>query len=600
MASVPQQLIAPTVSQEALQTLHQSVAGFDREQLIWSSGFLAGLAGSATLPETLPVANPAAIPVAAPVAAIHWHIFYATETGNSRHVAEQLAARYEQAGTRASVTDLRDAKPRSLAKIEYAAFVIATHGVGEPPEGSEPFFEHWLSDSAPQLTQLKYSVLALGDSSYVDFCETGRQLDQRLTELGARAIMPRVECDLDFDDAAAAWTGDLLAQTRQTDSESMQTRVPQLKAVVATGAVSKARPFASEIIARQRITGTGSARDVRHVELDLSGSGLVYQPGDSLGVVAQNSAATVESILHAKRFSGDERILLGAQELSLSEALQQRKEITVLSRPTLELGAPEHPRLRAILDDRAQLADYFSTRQLIDFVHDYEIEQTPQAFADSLRGLTPRLYSIASSPDANPDEAHLTVAVVNYERFGRGHVGTASGFLAGEHTHAPVYVEANDNFRLPADPATPVIMIGAGTGVAPYRAFVEHRREHGASGDNWLVYGDRSLADDFLYQIEWLRHRRDGFLKHLDVAFSRDQASKLYVQHRLVENGRKVYEWLERGANIYVCGDATHMAVDVHTALHEIVRTHAAMSDDSAHEYLQQLKQTRRYQRDVY
>lgn len=577
MAANPQQAITPTVSAEDLTALNHAVQNFDRTQLIWTSGYLAGLAGS-----TAPVA--VAAPQAAAGAAT-WHVYYATETGNSRQVAEAVLASAQAAGLAAELHDLGNTRPKQLKSVEHAVFVLATHGIGEAPEGSEAFFEFWLSDKAPQLPDLNYSVLALGDSSYADFCEMGRVFDQRLQELGAKAFLNRVECDIDFEEAAASWSDQVLEQAREATPLDVVPRTPRLSAVPSLDSYSKQRPFTAEILARQSITGRGSSKNVQHIELDLEGSGLRYEPGDSLAVLPRNPARIVEQLADATGVD--------------AEALQER-ELTALSRPVLDAVADSHPELRAILDDRGKFADFLATRQLIDVVHDYPVDWQQPRYLEALRKLAARSYSIASSPDANPDEAHLTVAVVDYEKFGRPHWGAASNYLAGDIDQAPVYVERNDNFRLPADGDTPIIMVGAGTGVAPYRAFVEHRREHGQSGRNWLVFGDRNLKSDFLYQLEWLRYRKEGTLSKLDVAFSRDQEKKYYVQERLIESGREVFAWLQDGAHFYVCGDATHMANDVHAALLTVVARHGGLGEEQAAEYVAQLKKERRYQRDVY
>ena len=605
MASNPQDAIAPTVSAEDLTALQRAVAHFDREQLIWSSGYLAGMAGS-TAPIGflddihLAAAANAAISTQSSAQPDTWHVFYATETGTSREIAEQLAADAASVGLKTDVQDLRDVRPKVLKKIDNAVFVLATHGIGEPPEGSEPFFEFWMSDKAPRLEHLNFSVLALGDSSYADFCEIGRTFDARLRELGASSVVERADCDLDFESPSAAWAKQVVEHARESAIGIEIPRSTHLSAVPTSPAFTKQRPFSSEILIRQAITGRGSSKDVRHIELDLEGSGLVYEPGDSLGVVPVNPPQLVESLLHATSLAGDERIELNGEATTLRDAFLHDKEITALSRPILDVVARSHPQLETILADRDQFSDYLETRQLIDLVQEFRVDWQPQQLVDSLRRLMPRLYSIASSPDTNPDEAHLTVAVVDYEKFGRQHWGSASNFLIGDATQAPVYVEPNDHFRLPTDGDTPIIMVGAGTGVAPYRAFVEHRREHGHAGNNWLVFGDRNISSDFLYQLEWLRYRKEGSLSNLDVAFSRDQDEKIYVQHRLIENGPQIHDWLEQGAHIYVCGDAKHMAIDVHDALHSIVIQHGGLSDEAAHEYINELKRTRRYQRDVY
>ncbi len=592
MATPARQAVLPPLDADSVESLRAAVESFDRDALLWSSGYLAGIAAGAAQ------AGPADAG-AAPVATA-WSVFYATETGNSRRVAEALAARARESGLAVQVHDLRDYRPRSLTKVENALFVVATHGIGEAPDGSEIFFEYWLSDRAPRLEQLKFSVLALGDTSYADFCEMGRRLDARLSELGASRIADRVDCDLDFDETASAWTSRVLEQAAKI-SDAVAPRAPSpLRAVPDVRAASRERPHEAEVLQNQRITGDGSSKDVRHIELSLEDSGIEYLPGDSLGVTPQNPPELVNALLELARLDGRQIVEVGDASITLDEALTQKKEVTVLARPFLDAVAREHRSLQGILDDREGLSRYLKSRQVIDVLGDYRKAWRAQEFVDALRKLTPRLYSIASSPDANPGEAHLTVAVVRYDKFGRSHWGAASNYLSSGAPFVPVYLERNEHFRLPADGDTPIIMIGAGTGIAPYRAFVEQRRELGQSGDNWLVFGDRNRSTDFLYQLEWLRYRKDGTLKYLDVAFSRDQQQKVYVQHRILERAERVYAWLERGAHVYVCGDADHMAKDVNDALLGVLRQAGGMSAERAAEYLGRLKSAGRYQRDVY
>ena len=363
--------------------------------------------------------------------------------------------------------------------------------------------------------------------------------------------------------------------------------------------VTRDAPFAAPVLLDQPITGCGSSKSVHHVELDIAGSGIRYEPGDSLGVLPLNPPALVEALLAATGLDGGAVVELGGETRELADALTREREITGLHCGLLERVAVQHPRLAAVLEDRVALRAFFRTQQLIDVVADYPVDWSPQAFVDALRGLVPRLYSIASSPDANPDEAHLTVGVLRYRSAGREHWGAASNHLASGRDRVAVYPEPNPNFRLPADGDRPIVMIGAGTGIAPYRAFVEHRREHGQRGDNWLVFGDRNFATDFLYQLEWLRYRRDGLLTRLDVAFSRDGADKRYVQHRLLEHATELRRWLDRGAHVYVCGDAEGMAAGVHEALLAVLGQGGRSADTAADE-LAALRRDGRYQRDVY
>lgn len=589
MAAVAREVIRQIISAPDLAMLREAVQSFDRDQLLWSSGFLAGLAGSDVA--VLPALN---------TDSAGWNIYYATETGNSRRIAEGLGADAAAAGLSATVRDLRDIRPKALKTVEHAVFVLATHGVGEAPEGTEAFFEFWFSDKAPTLENLNFSVLALGDSSYADFCEIGRRFDARLRELGATALVERTDCDLDFEQPAAIWASQVIEQVGQAIDSEPSTKPAHLSAVPTQTTYNRSQPFEADVLALQRITGRGSSKDVRHIELDLEGSGLVYRPGDSIGVMPVNPPQLVESLLQVTGLDGDTTINDDGRSGPLRDSLTHTREITALSRPILDVIAESHAQLRSLLESREGLSEYLETHQLIDLAHEFPYTWQPQEFLDALRRLTPRLYSIASSPDANPGEAHLTVSVVAYDAYGRKHWGAASNFLAGDATSVPVYVEPNDRFRLPGDGDTPIIMLGAGTGVAPFRAFVEHRQYHGHKGDNWLVFGDRNFSSDFLYQMEWLRYRKEGVLTNLDVAFSRDQQEKIYVQQRLLEKGAEVYDWLERGAHFYVCGNMKTLAPDVDHALHTIVRKHGGMTEDTARDYVDAMKRTARYQRDVY
>lgn len=593
------------VDDVAIKKLDAAVEHLDREQLIWSSGYLAGLAAARARPNAGAIApvGPAAEPA---VETIPWLILYATETGNCRRVAQAVDERMRAAGLTTQLVDLRDFDPKALRRARQATFILATHGLGDPPEGTETFFNFWMGDRAPRIEQLRYSVLALGDSSYEEFCAIGRSFDERLETLGAQRIYDRADCDVDFEDIADAWREGVVAKIEAETPKEPKLTVANLHAAP-SGAVEKARftraaPFSAEVLANQKITGRESSKDVRHIELSLEDSGLVYLPGDAIGIWPENPPALVNSLLELLQLDGEKGVRVGEESLSLRDALQSRLEITKLSRGFVQAyaDATNDDALNGLLASSEASRDYLAPRQVIDVVADYPGKLDGQQLAGALRKLTPRLYSVASSLEANPDEAHLTVAVVDYERFGRSHCGAASCFLSGSTRTASTYVEANDHFRLPKNGDTPTIMIGAGTGVAPYRAFVQHRREAGATGDNWLVYGDRTMRSDFLYQLEWLRYLKDGLLSRLTVAFSRDQAAKIYVQDRIAEEAKGIYDWLERGAHVYVCGEAEQMAPAVHAALAGVVQRVGGKSADAAEEYLQQLKTDKRYQRDVY
>ncbi len=597
MASNTQTQDVYPLDADSLNSLSQLVSQYNREQLQWSSGYLAGMA--AYQGQGQASAHSVPTPATHDVLAL-WTILYAGETGNSKGIAEQLQQNAREAGLSVQIHDLRDYRPKALSKLQNVLFVIATHGIGEAPDGSEPFFEYWLSEKAPRLNDLRFSVLALGDSSYVDFCEMGKLLDQKLIDLGAKQLVERADCDLDFDIPADAWIGKVVKLARESVQPESLSPVTPIRPISQQLRHSRKNPFNATVLIDQRITSRHSGKNTRHIELDIAESGLSYLPGDSLGVIPVNPPELVDTLLQSQGLSGDESVELNGEITDVRTALSHKKEITVLSKPFLDAVAQANGALKPLLEGRDTLNNLLNTHQVIDITGEYAPDWNAQALVDSLRSLTPRLYSIASSPDFNEGEAHLTVDVVRYEKFGRNHWGSASNFLASGVNEVPVYVESNEHFRLPVDPDTPIVMIGAGTGVAPYRAFVEHRREHGHSGDNWLIFGNRNFSDDFLYQTEWQRYLKEGSLKFLDLAFSRDQEEKIYVQQRIVEQEDRLYAWLDRGAHVYVCGDADYMAEDVNTALLSVLQNKGGLSRERAGEHLAALKAESRYQRDVY
>lgn len=598
-------LPAPALAAERLLLLHQLTDGLPPADLYWISAWSAALAAQPAR-MALP-AGAAAAPNAA--AGELLTVLYGSQTGNSRRVAERLAERARAAGLEVRLLRTGAYPVRELAQERRLALIISSQGDGDPPDDALGFVEFLTGKRAPQLPQLKFAVLGLGDSSYPQFCAVSRRLDARFAALGAQRFAPLGEADVDFEAPCASWSDGVLEKTRAllgVPAVGAGVRAVPLHAV-STAQHDRDRPFAAEVLENQRIVSRDSEREVRHLELSLQGAGLSYQPGDALGVWPRNPPALVEDFLRTLRLDGTADVTHEGRRLPLARWLAQERELTKLSRPLLAAHAAasgDQALARALEpEQRAALADLLDTHQPIDLLRRYPVDWSAEQLVAALRPLTPRLYSIASSPKVvGEEEVHLTVAVVAYQAHGSAHLGAASAFLAatGDETRVPVFVEPNERFRLPADASRDLIMIGPGTGVAPFRAFVQERQAVGAAGRNWLFFGNRHFERDFLYQAEWQQALKDGALNRLDLAFSRDAAAKTYVQHKLKAQGRELYAWLREGAHLYVCGDATHMAKDVHEALVEVAVAHGGLSAEDARGWLAELLQEGRYARDAY
>jgi len=565
----------------------------DAMQRGWLSGFLAATGNIA------PVAAPAG-----PAAKLT--VLYGTESGNSEELSARTVKEAKKRGFKATMANMADISASDLSKHENLLVIISTWGDGEPPETATTFYNEFMSADLA-LKNMKFSVCALGDTSYEKFCQTGKDIDARLEAFGATRIAPRQDCDVDYEEAYASWLDAALSAIQPAEA------APAASIVVTTAAPAiefgKKHPFPAELIDRVLLNGEGSDKETIHIELSLENSGLSYEPGDSLAILPVNAPDVIKDILQTTRLTGTEEIeVKNVGPKLLADALREDFDITALSRNVLTKLADVtgSATLAELLEEanKEKFKAYVDGRQIIDAIHDFASGGLPApALASIFRKLPPRLYSIASSPLAHPDEVHLTVAAVRYNTHGRERKGVASTYLPDlvhPGDHVPVFVQPNKNFRLPADDSTPIIMVGPGTGVAPFRAFIEHRAALGAKGKNWLFFGDQHYTYDFLYQLEWQDHLKSGVLTRLDVAFSRDQPEKVYVQHRMTAQGADLYAWLEEGAHFYVCGDANRMAHDVHEALISIIENHGALTRENAEAYVENLKKSKRYQRDVY
>lgn len=585
------------LSDEQQRQLGQVLSTLNTQQLAWVSGYLYGLSQAGVQP----VATAGAA-VVAPSGSLT--ILYGSQTGNAKGVATAIKAQAEARGLPVTLASMADYKPKQLKKESHLLVVVSTYGEGEPPESAVDLFEQLKKGKLGKLDGLKFAVLGLGDSSYEFFCQTGKDFDNFLASAGAERIYELASLDVDYQDAAKAWGEQALNAITATLSTSAASNsvASAVQQAVGHSQYSKENPFPARLSVNQKITGRDSIKDIRHIEINLADSGLTYQPGDALGVWFDNDAELVGEVLTLTSLSGDEATAHG----TLRAALTSHFELTRLHGGFI-IGLADisdNAALKDLAGDKAQVNALVASAQVVDVLKRFPTALTAEQLVGLLRPLTPRLYSIASAQSEAEEEVHLTVGVVRYpQEDGTVRSGAASSYLADrliEDGEVRVFVEHNDNFRLPQNPDTPVIMVGPGTGIAPFRAFMQEREAQGAEGKNWLFFGNPHFTKDFLYQVEWQRYVKSGLLSKISLAFSRDQANKIYVQDRLREAGLELYQWLEAGAHFYVCGDANKMAKDVQEALLDVIAEHGHKSREEAEEYLSELRRAKRYQRDVY
>jgi sulfite reductase (NADPH) flavoprotein alpha-component len=586
-----------------------TTAPFNAQQRAWLNGYFAGLTSFADAAGEESTTRPKA------VAAKSLLILYGSQTGSAEGLAKKVSKESVPQGFEPKLMEANACTLEQLAGAERLLLVTSTWGDGDAPDNAAGLLKVLSAPDAPKLEKLSFSVLALGDKNYSDFCGAGKKFDTALERLGAKRIHPRIDCDLDFESAAKEWMAAVLPVLGQLGN----TAAPSLPAdstgakhephAVGPASCSRKNPFPARLLANRLLTSHGSGKEVRHFAISLEGAGLSYDVGDALGVMPANCPALVSDILAVLGCDGEEAVKApDGEETSFRNALLRHYGVTHPTNGLLEAIADraQSAELKSLLvpTNNAALEKHLHGREVIDFLIAHPLARfTPPEFVALLRKLNPRLYSIASSPRAHPGEVHLCVGIVRYDAHGRARKGVCSTFLADRvegEMPLPVFTQVSHGFRLPANGDTPVIMVGPGTGIAPFRAFLEERRTTAARGRNWLFFGDQRRATDFLYREELETMFKDGVLTRLDLAFSRDQAEKIYVQHRMAEHAKELWGWLEEGAHFYVCGDARRMAKDVDAALHELVQQAGGKSAEQAVEYVAALKSAKRYQRDVY
>ncbi|MBF0594620.1 MAG: flavodoxin domain-containing protein, partial [Candidatus Omnitrophica bacterium] len=596
--------------------VRESAGGLNKDQLAWLSGYFAGSAethrqlsiafaaaagGEMPLPNLAGGASPAGDSAAAAVT-----VLVASHSGNGTGFARRVSAAVEQAGYRVKMCSMAEFKPRDLKNEKNVLVIISTHGEGVPPPAAEEMFEFLAGNRAPRLDGLNFSVLALGDKTYVYFCKAGIEIDQALERLGGRRITERVDCDADFAEAAEGWLSRVLAALKTSlpvsdhAAAALSVTSTAVKPSSVTAAYTAKNPFMARVLSKVNLNGRGSEKETYHIELSLAESGITYQPGDACGLLPRNADRMVAEVLAKLNLRGGERT---ASSETLADVLRGY-ELTVLTPDVLKKhnAFAKSAGLEALLADVARLREYLYGRDLIDLLTSFPVAYTAADLLTVLRPIPARLYSIASSPSTYQDEVHLLVSAVRYNAFGRHKEGVGSTFWADrilENEQVPVYIKSNEGFRLPADGNVPVIMVGPGSGVAPFRAFVEERGVRGGKGKNWLFFGNPHFATDFLYQTEWQAHLKKGLLTRMDVAFSRDQDEKIYVQHKITQQAKDVFACLEEGAYIYVCGDTKRMAPDVYQAFVGVAQQEGGFSTEKAEDYMKALKRGGRYLEDV-
>ena len=590
------------LNHQQIEHVSTAIQGLNPSQLAWVSGYLAGLSSEKRDGQFYPELQ--SIPLDSK-SSNNVTVLYGSQTGNSKAIAEELHGNLLKAGLNSSLSNLLDYRSGQLKKEQKVFFVISTQGNGEPPDEALGFIKFIESKRAPNLENLEYSVLGLGDSSYDEYCQTGIDLDARLESLGASRLVERVDADIDFEDSASVWQKNILENVDvEENSVSVINFNSHPKAVENNKKWNEANPYQAEILKIINLTDKGSTQEAYHIELALDDYGFTYQAGDILAFLPKNQIELVENIISKLGFDPSEKITIKNTQISLREALISKLDINKLTPTVVKAYAKaiDSTELLHALKDKKKFKDFTQRANALDLLNAYPGILSAQQFVSSLRPLISRQYSISSSAEIHTDEVHILVKPLEYDFVGYQHNGSASSFVKQlkDGDSIPVHIKTNSSFKLPKDPNEKIIMIGAGTGVAPYRSFLFERESQGGFGNSWLFFGEQHFQSDFLYQTDWQQFLKNGVLERMNVAFSRDQKQKVYVQHKLLEEAEDIYKWLLDGATLYVCGDIKHMAADVHQALIQIISTQSEKTPDEAEKWLEEKQLSNKYQRDVY
>lgn len=590
-------------TEEQFEAIKKLLNPLNEIQIAWISGYIAGLSNQTPSGEKAESSET----VTTDYANRPLTILYGSRTGNGKGLAKVAEKMALENGLSTEVKSMEDYKLKDLASEKKLLIIVSTHGDGEPPFQAKEVYDYIHGKRAPKLDGVQYAVLALGDSSYLHFCKTGKDFDTQLEKLGAKRIKNILCCDVDYKQSDEQWLKEVLQDFKQVAGSARTDTAGKQKtySLIKTKGYSKQKPFMAPVFEKINLHGRGSERQTLHIELQTEAEGLTYEPGDSAGIIPVNSEELIAEVLKVTALQPDEIVEVNNTEHTLHEALYRDFELSKITSDVIKryLEIVPNNELKKISEDINSLQAYIYGRDIVDLFTDYPAVITAGQLIKLLRPLQPRYYSIASSPKAFPGEIHLTVALVDYTHSGRNKRGTCSGFLSEiltENEQVPVFIEPNPNFRLPANPATPIIMIGAGTGIAPYRAFVQERELSTGAGKSWLFFGNRNFETEFLYQTEWQQHLKTGALTRMEVAFSRDQDEAVYVQHRMLEHAKELYQWIEDGAHIYICGDRKKMATDVQNALLSIIQQEGGYNPEEAQEFADQLQKEKRLQTDVY